>query len=139
MRRLVVANGDKVCAGQEYVCHLAHRVAVEPDRAAFDREGIEFALQSRVAFEHPERGDKTEQHCEFGELGHVALDDERGFFGIEADRQPVERDLEHRIADQVDVVEVVAERLVVGDQEVAVVLVLQLDPVVQSADVVADV
>ena len=138
MRGLVIADRDQVNAWQQDIGDLAHRVCVEPDRAAFHGESVQLALESRVAFEHPERSDEAEQHRQFSEFRDVALDHERRSFGVEADRQPVERDLQHRITDQVDVVEVVAKRLVVGDQEVALVLVLQFDPVVQCADVVTD-
>ena len=69
--------------------------------------------------------------------GYVALDDESGAFGIEADGEPVECHVLDGLLNQVDVVEVVAECLVVGDKEVALVLVLELQPVLERAYVVS--
>ena len=70
---------------------------------------------------------------------HVALDHERGFLGIKPHRQPVRRNLDHRTLDQPDVVQVVSHRLVIGNQEKALVLVLHLDPVLQRAQVMPQV
>ena len=85
MRGLVIADRDQVNAWQQDIGDLAHRVCVEPDRAALDREVGQLALESRVALEHPERGDETEQHRQFSEFRDVALDHERRFFGVHAD------------------------------------------------------
>ena len=61
------------------------------------------------------------------------------FSGVRPDRKKVKGDVDDRPAYQIDIVEVVPQRLVVGDQEVALVFVLKADPVLQGANVVAQV
>ncbi len=57
---------------------------------------------------------------------------------VEADGEPVERDLPHGLAHAVDVIGVVGD-LVVGDEEEALVLVLQAHPVLERARIVPEV
>ena len=71
-------------------------------------------------------------------LGHEALDHEVRALGVEPDGEPVGGDLDHGVADAVDVVGVVGD-LVVGDEEEALVLVLEAEPVFEGARVVAEV
>ena len=55
------------------------------------------------------------------------------------DGEPVGGDVDHALADLVRLVGAGRERVLVGDEEVAVVLVLQRQPVLDAADVVAEV
>ena len=57
-------------------------------------------------------------------FGDIALDHERRLFGIEADGKPVEGYIEYRLTYEVDVMEMIAEGLVVGNEEIALILVL---------------
>ena len=83
--------------------------------------------------------DETEQHGQLCVLRHITLDDKRRLLGLEAHRKEVQGDLNYRTSYQIDIVEVVPQRLVVGDQEVTLVFVLQADPILQGANVVTQV
>ena len=70
-------------------------------------------------------------------LGHERLDEKRALFGIEAGAYPVGRVLV-RVRRQLARVGVIArQRVPVGDEIEAVVLLLQLHPVAQSPDKMA--
>ena len=70
-------------------------------------------------------------------LLHLALHKDRASFGIEAGGKKIQRHFK-RIRRDVRRVRVVGgQRVQIGDEEVALVLVLQLDPVGQGAHVVA--
>ena len=72
-------------------------------------------------------------------LGHVALDEDGGFLGIEPGGQVIESDVDGFQLEAAGVGVVGGQGVPVGDKEVALVLggVLQLDPVGQCAHVVA--
>ena len=57
--------------------------------------------------------------------------------GVQADCEPIERHLPDGVTDARDVVRVVRD-LVIGDEEVALVLVLQANPVFERASIVAE-
>lgn len=71
-------------------------------------------------------------------LRHRAFDDEAAAFRIKPNCQPVERHFPDGTAHAWKVVRVVRD-LVVGDEERAVVFVLQLDPVFERARIVPEV
>jgi hypothetical protein len=69
-------------------------------------------------------------------LRHEALDDEVADRGIEPHRQPIEGHFPHRLAHAGNVVRIVRD-LVIGNQEIAVILPLQLHPVLECTYIVA--
>ena len=87
---------------------------------------------------HADRQEPGQPGRQFRVLRHPAFDDEAGPFRIEADREPVERHFPDSVANARKVLRVIGE-LVVGDQEVAVIFILQLEPVFESAGVMAEV
>ena len=138
---LVLAHGHEVGLGQQDVRDLADGVGVEADGEprGLLLDALRLRLERRVALEARQRRDHAEQHRQFGVLRHVALDDEGAVLGVEPDGEPVHGHLDHRAADAVDVVGVVAQRLVVGDEEEALVLPLEPQPALQGPHVVAKV
>jgi hypothetical protein len=69
----------------------------------------------------------------------MALNEDGGFFRIESGGQVVQGDVEGFELEAARIGVVRGQRVPVGDEEVALVLVLQLDPVGQGAHVVAQV
>ena len=70
---------------------------------------------------------------QLGVLGHVRLHEQRRNPGIEARGEPVDQHLANVLLQLRRVLVAGGERVPVGDEEVALVLVLQLDPVAQRA------
>ena len=77
-------------------------------------------------------------HHQLGVLRHHALDDVVAADRVETHGEPVERHLPHGCAHAVDVIGVV-RHLVVGDEEEALVLLLQPHPVLERAGVMPKV
>ena len=71
--------------------------------------------------------------------GDVRLLEDDGAAGVEAGGEKVERDLEDVLLHAGGVGVVGGEGVQVGDEEEAVVVVLEVDPVVQRTHVVAEV
>ena len=140
MRQLIFAYRHEVRSRHQDVRDLHHGVDEEPDRHALlaGVEVLHFGFQRRVALQAPERHEPRKQHGELRMLRHEALDDEVTSLRIQSDGEPVERNLPHRIAHTADVVCVVGH-LVVRDQEEALVLLLQSQPVLERPRVVAEV
>ena len=93
------------------------------------------------ALEPAERRDHGEEEMEFGVFGDEGLQEDDGFRGIEAGGEEVDGDLDGVFGDGGGVGVIAGEGVPVGDEEKAVVggIVLQVDPVLESAEVVADV
>src|SRR5215471_19263564 len=72
-------------------------------------------------------------------LGHVRLDKQHAALGIEPGGKVVDDDLERTLFDIAGVGVVGGERVPVGDEVEAVIVVLEIDPVAQSSNVVAEV
>ncbi len=140
VRELVVADGHEVRARHEDVRHLHQRVDEEARRHALLRllQRFHLRLQRRVALQAAERQVPRQQHRQLGVLRHLALDDEVIALRVEPDGQPVERHLPHGPPHVLDVIDVV-RHLVVGDEEEALVLVLQLEPLLERAGIVSEV
>ena len=94
-------------------------------------------VERRVPHHAVERDQHREEKRQLVDGRHFALDEHRALVRIDADRQPVGRDLDHALADLVRLVGAGRERVLVGDEEIAVVLVLQRQPVLDAADVMA--
>src|SRR5438445_5211385 len=75
---------------------------------------------------------------ELGVLGHERLDEQRRAVRVEARAEPVRHHL-YRVARDRGRIGVVGEGMPVRDEVVALVCVLQLDPVVERAEIVAQV
>ena len=120
---------------------LRHGVAEEAERdVGLEVAHLDFGLHRGIAL-HAAHGDEVHQiGGELGQLGNVALDEERAFFGVEAGREPVECDIDDALAQLFGVVGVIGEGLHVGHEHkhfVVVASVLQFHAAAQRADVVA--
>ena len=69
----------------------------------------------------------------------MRLDEQRAALGIEAGREVVDHDLQRVLLDAARVGVVGGQRVPVGNEEEAVVLVLQAHPIAQRADIIAQV
>ena len=91
------------------------------------------------ALEPAERGEHAEEEEELGVGGDVGLLEDDAAAGVEAGGEEVERDLDVVLLDVAGVGVVGGEGVEVGDEEVAVVVLLEVDPVVEGSHVVAEV
>ena len=125
-------------AVEDDVGGLQQRIAEESvgaEVAAF--EVFDLLFVGGDALEPTERGDHREQHVQLGVLEDARLNEQCGFFGVEADGEPVDRDLQRIFGDGAGVFVMRGERVPVGDEIKTVVFVLQLDPIGERAEIMA--
>jgi hypothetical protein len=89
--------------------------------------------------EPADRGDHRQQQMQLRVLRHLRLHEQRGGPGIDPGRQPVHHRPEGVLLDVLRVLVVGGERVPVGDEEVALVFVLQLHPVLQHTMIMTQV
>ena len=77
------------------------------------------------------------QQMQLGVLGHPRLDEQRRLIGIDAGRQPVHHHIHRSLLDPLRIVVLRRQRMPVGHEKQAGILVLELDPVFKNAMVVA--
>lgn len=123
------------------VRRLADRVAEEAHRdAGLEVPLLDLRLDGRIALD---AGHRDEVHVVEGQLGqfrHHGLDEDAGFFRVDADREVVQRDLKDVLPYLLRMLGVVGERLGVRDHDVDLVVlagILKDDPLFQGSDVVA--
>ena len=75
---------------------------------------------------------------QLGVLRHARLDEQRRLRRIDAGGQPVDHHVPYVLPDDLRIFVVRGQRMPVGDEKQALVLVLQLDPVLQHAVIVAE-
>ena len=92
-------------------------------------------------FEPAERSDHAEEKMEFSVFRDLGLLEQDGFGGVEARGQEIDGDLDGVFSDGGRVGIVAGEGVPVGDEIQAVVggIVLETDPVLERAEVVANV
>ena len=140
VRDLVLADGHVHRPVQQDVGALQQRVAEEAvGREVLLLQLLLLVLVGRHALEPAERRDHRQQQVQLGVLGHPRLDEQRRHGRIEPGGQPVDDHLPGVVLELAGVVVAGRERVVVRDEEVAVVLVLQLGPVLERAVVIAEV
>ena len=104
-----------------------------------DTEGLAgFVLERGGAHELADAHVHVEQQVHFGYLGHVALHEDSGLFGVDAGGEVFGKDLLHGGV-ELHGVGVGGEGVEVGYEEIAVVVVLHPHKVAQGAEVVAQV
>ena len=93
------------------------------------------------AFEPAERRDHAEKKMEFSVFRDLGLLEEDGFGGVEARGQEIDGDLDGVFSDGGRVGIVAGEGVPVGNEVETFVgwIILQADPVLQRAEIVADV
>ena len=140
VRDLILADGHVPGAVNEDVGRLQQRV---PEKAV--RGEIAFLqlllliLVARHAFEPAVRRDHRQQQMQLRMLRHARLNEDRRLAGIDAHRQPVDCDVEHARCNRGRILVLRRQRVPVRDEEEAIVLVLQRDPVLQNAVVMTEV
>jgi len=137
---LVFADGDEFGSEGEDVSALADGVHGEAEGVGVaEAFGVDLGFEGGVAHDLVEGDEHGEEKCKFGDSGDLALEDEGGAFGVEADGEPVFDYAEGVGADVGWSFGERGEGVYVGDEEVAVVVVLEVQAVFEAADVVAEV
>ena len=137
--RLVLADRDEVAAHDQDVGRLEDRVAEQAVRGGLELEVADDVFEGGSALEPGHRDQHAEQQVQLAGLGDERLEVDRAALGVDADAEVVEDELADVLADVARVLEAGGQGVVVGDDEEAVVLVLEPDAVRQRADVVAEV
>jgi len=140
VRRLVDADRNVGRLVDQDVGRLQQRIAEEAvGREVLVLEALDLVLVRRHALEPAERRSHREQREQLGVLGQPALDEERRLVGVEAGGEPVGDHLVDRSLDHLALLVVRRQRVPVGGEEEALVLVLQAHPVLERAVPVAEV
>ena len=140
MRNLVFTDRNEFRAIDEHIGGLQQRIAEKTvGRQVLVLELFDLVLVSRHALQPSQRRAHRQQREQFGMLWQPALDEDRGFFGVQASGDPVDHHVVDRLLDHLAVFIVRGQCVPVGDEEEAVMVVLQLDPVLERAMVVAEV
>ena len=141
VRKLIPANGHDVALAEQDVGGLVDRICVHGRVDGGEARRVDLFLDGRVAIElaHADQGEKRhEQLIERRDMA-VAEDVRVPAIGVESGRQIVEDQLGDVLRDAVDRV-AIGQHLVVGDDDERLEAeLLQLHPVLERAEVVADV
>lgn len=137
---LIFADGDEFGAEDEDVGALPDGVhgKAEGVRVA-EAFGFEFVLEGGVSHDPVKGQEHGEVPGEFGDGGDFGLEDEGGAVRVDATGEPVLDDFEGALADFVGLVGARGEGVHIGDEEEAVVVVLECDAVFEATDPVAEV
>ncbi len=138
VRHLVLAHRHERRPVQQDVRGLQQRVAEEAvgGQVLFLELGL-LVLVARHALEPAERRDHRQQQVQLGVLGHLRLHEQRGDAGVEARGEPVDEHLVDEFGELLGVFVARGQGVPVRDEEIALVLVLEIDPVLERAMVVA--
>ena len=142
VRDLIFAHGNKVRVVHHNVRRLQNRIAEKAVRVqVLVLHVVERFFVGGHAFEPAERRDHREQQMQLGVFRDGRLDEHRALRGIEARGEPVGGDFDCVLRDLRCVGVVRRQRVPIGDEEKTFVLriVLELDPIFEGAEVVADV
>jgi hypothetical protein len=140
VRDLVFAHRNVHWPVQQDVRALQQRVtekSVSRQIALF--ELLLLILVGRYTLEPAERRDHRQQQVQLSVLRNARLYKERRDRGVETGGEPVDNDRPRIALDRGRILVARRQRVVVGDEEVAVVLVLKLRPVLERAVVVSEV
>ena len=139
MRHLVVAHGNEPAVVHGHVSRLQQRIAEEAKRGkVLLDELLPLLLVRRHTLQPWNRNHHREQQVQLGMLRNERLDEDRAAIGIDATRDPVGDVVECVAGDPAGVRIVARERVPVGDEIEAVVLVLQRHPVLQRPEIIAE-
>ncbi len=138
VRDLILADGYVGGAVDEDVGALQQRIPEEAVRGeVLLLEFLLLVLIARDTLEPAERSHHRQQQVQLGVLGHMRLDEQRGDARVQASGQPVDEHIPDVFLEPRGVIVAGREHVPVGDEEEALVLVLQLHPVTQRAVIVA--
>src|SRR6187402_81899 len=137
---LILTYGNKMRLIEQDVRRLKKRISEKAVGVqVFSAQLFLLILVRRNTLQPAQRRDHAEKHMELRVLRNVRLNEDGALFGIESGTKKVERDL-HRVLVNLRRIGIVRRESVdVCDEEVALVLLLQADPVVEGSHVVAEV
>ncbi len=137
---LILADGDEGGLVGEDIGGLEEGIAEEAvGGKIFLFELLLLILVGGNALKPGDRGDHAEEGVQLKVSGDVGLDEDGAEVGVESGGEEVEGDLADVVFEGGGVGVVGGEGVVVGDEEVTLVLVLELDPVVEGSHVVTEV
>ena len=140
MCNLVCADRDELRLVEQDVGGLEERITEEAvGSQILLAQLLLLILVAGDAFQPAKRSEHAEQQMQLGVLGNVRLDKDRALSGIQSRCQKVDSDIEDALFQTAGVGVVGGQGVEVGDEEVAVVVLLQVHPVVEGAHVVAEV
>src|SRR5271166_3839314 len=139
VRDLVFSDRNEIGLVHEYVGGLQQRVAQESVGSEILVLYV-FALLfiTRNAFQPSQRCNHTEEQMQFSMLRHMRLNKQRAALGIEARRKVVDHDFERTLLNIAGVGVIRGERVPISEEKEAIVFVLQLDPIAQGPDIIAE-
>ncbi len=133
---LVGSNGHARTAIHKNVGGLQHGIVEQP--RIWVESFVDFLLVRHAPLKPRHWDQVVEDPGQFGDLGHIALDKQRSFIGVEAQGQVVQCHIHGVLAHLVGIVQR-RERVVVDDEVVRFVLRVQVKMLTQGAVVVAQV
>jgi len=132
---LVCADGDKVTVVNEDVGRLEDGVC---EQAMIRAESLgDFVFVACAPLQKSHWGYTGKQPGQFGNLGHIGLAPEDGFFGVEAQSNVIYCDIKNSPGD-VGGVRIAGEGVVVGDEIETIVLGLKLKLAAHSTEEIAN-
>ena len=139
MRQLVFAHRHEIRLVEQDVRGLEDRVAQKSVRghvAVFNFFLLLFV--GRIPLQPGDRRHHREQEMQDGMFRDARLDEHRGLRRVDAGGQPVDQELVDELADAAGVGIVRRERVPIRDEEITFVLALQAFPILQRAEIVAE-
>ena len=140
VRDLVVPHRHVVRLVDDDVGALQQRIAEKAEgRQVLLGELRDLLLVGRHPFEPGNRHHHLQQQVELGVLGHLRLDEQRAPLGVDAGGNPVGGVVAGVLDEPAGVGVLARQRVPVGDEVQAVVVVLQPGPLLQRPDQMAEV
>ncbi len=140
MGDLVLAHGHRRRLVHEDVRGLEHRVTEEAvGQQILLAQILLLILVGGNALQPAQRSDHGQQQVQLGVLRHPRLDEQGGELRIHAAGEPVDDHVPDVAGNDLPFLIGRRQRMPVGDEEIALVFVLQPQPVLQHAVVVAQV
>src|SRR5438876_3125162 len=134
--QLVLAHRHEGCLVQQHIGRLEHGIVQESRRHAL--LALRLVLELRLTLELAQWRDGIQDPVELRVLGDVRLHEDDGPRRIDAGGEQPDRHVDRPLGQGRRIVGL-RDGVLVNDAEQAVVLVLQLDPVLHGAEVIADV
>ncbi len=135
--QLVLADGHHGRAEGQDVGALAHGVHGKAEGVVVAQFLVaDFILEGGVAHDPVEGQEHGEEEGQLVDGRHFALDEHRALVGIDPDGQPVGGDVQNALADVVRALGPRGEGVLVGDEEITVVLPLKRQAVFNAAGIV---
>ncbi len=141
MRLVVLPDRDEMCPRQEDVGSLEHRVAKQSKGHPVEVGCAGHILQAWDAFQTRDSHQHLENQVQFVGLRDRRLQKDRTFLRIDARGEVVQQHLADILLDRGDrfALGLGRQRMQVGDDEVTLILILELEPVGNRANIMTQV